>query len=182
MKKMKWNALIGMIVAISLFMFGCGKQEAQPVPIEEGVDKCEVCHMHIADDQHATEIVLKDGKVLKFDDIGCMHTWLEKNGSEQVDTQFVRDYYTAEWLKTDQATFAYDKSYQTPMGYGIYSFKDKTEAEKFVEEQKAGVVMNADNLASHTWDRTMKNHMNMDGKSNMNMDGKSSEGTVQTQN
>lgn len=176
MKKMKWTTIIGVIVGVSLFMIGCGKQEAQPVDIAEGVDKCDVCHMHVANDQHATELVLQDGKALKFDDIGCMHTWVKEHGAEQVDTQFVRDYYTAEWLKADQATFAYDKTYKTPMGYGIYSFQDKAAAEAFVSEQTTGVVMNADSLNSHTWERTMSEHKKMD----MNSDSKPAEGTTQS--
>ncbi|GED31717.1 nitrous oxide reductase accessory protein NosL [Brevibacillus centrosporus] len=180
MKKRTWTTIMGAVVGISLFVIGCGKQEAQPVEIAEGVDKCDICHMHVANDQHATELVLKDGKVLKFDDIGCMHEWTEKNGTEQVDTQFVRDYYTAEWLKEEQAAFAYDKTYKTPMGYGILSFQDKAAAEKFVQEQKTGTVMSVDSLKSHTWERTMSEHKDMNMDMNMNQDNnKSSEGTMQ---
>lgn len=175
MKKRTWVTIMGAIVGMSMLIIGCGKQEAQPVEIAEGVDKCDVCHMHVANDQHATELILQDGKVLKFDDIGCMHTWVKEHGTEQVDVQFVRDYYSAEWLKADRAAFAYDKTFQTPMGYGIYSFRDKAAAEAFVQEQKTGVVMNADGLSSHTWERTISEHMKMNGS----MDGKPSGETMQ---
>ncbi|GED68403.1 hypothetical protein BRE01_21050 [Brevibacillus reuszeri] len=162
----KWVTTLGAIVGISLMMMGCGKQEAQPADIAEGVDKCDICHMHVPNDHNATEIVLKDGKVLKFDDIGCMHEWTEKNGTEQVDVEFVRDYYTAEWMKADQAVYAYDATFKTPMSYGIYSFKDKAAAESFVQEQKKGAVTD---LKNHTWERSMSGHMNM------NKDGHSSD-------
>lgn len=177
MKKRTWTTIMGAIIGISLFVIGCGKQETQPVEIVEGVDKCDVCHMHVANDKHATELVLQDGKVLKFDDIGCMHTWTKEHGTEQVDTQFVRDYYKAEWLKADQAAFAYDKTFKTPMGYGVLSFQDKAAAEAFVQKQKTGVVMNAEGLNSHTWEHSMSEHMKMN--MNMKQDGKSSEGTKQ---
>ncbi|MFY0542889.1 nitrous oxide reductase accessory protein NosL [Brevibacillus sp. H7] len=156
MKKL-WMVFVA-LMTISVLMAGCGKQEAQPVDIAEGVDKCEVCHMHIANDHHATEIVLKDGKTLKFDDIGCMYRWLKENGKEQVDVQFVRDYYSQEWVKAENGAYAYDKSFKTPMGYGIYSFKDKSTAESFVKEQHAGVIMTSQELDSHSFESSMKMH------------------------
>lgn len=172
----KWITTLGAIVGISLMMMGCGKQEAQPAEIAEGVDKCDICHMHVPNDHNATQIVLKDGKVLKFDDIGCMHEWTEKNGTETVDVQFVRDYYTAEWMKADQAAYAYNATFKTPMSYGIYSFKDKAAAESFVQEQKKGVVTD---LKAHTWERSMSDHMNKDAHSSgghQQQDGHSTEG------
>ncbi|WP_289137630.1 nitrous oxide reductase accessory protein NosL [uncultured Brevibacillus sp.] len=172
----KWITTVGVIVGISLMMIGCGKQEAQPAEIAAGVDKCDICHMQVPNDHNATQIVLKDGKVLKFDDIGCMHEWTEKNGTETVDVQFVRDYYTAEWMKADQAAYAYDATFKTPMSYGIHSFKDKAAAESFVQEQKKGVVTD---LKDHAWERSMSGHMNKDGHSSgehQQQDGHSTEG------
>jgi len=169
----KWFTAIGAILGVSLLIMGCGKEEASPVEIAEGVDKCDICHMHVPNDHNATEIVLKDGKVLKFDDIGCMHEWTEKNGTEQVNVQFVRDYYTAEWLKQDQAAYAYDSTFKTPMSYGIYSFKDKAASDSFVQEQKKGVTMQAADLGNHSWERSMSEKMHKDGHS---MDGQSKDG------
>lgn len=140
--------------------------------IVEGVDKCDICHMEVANNQHATEIVLKDGKALKFDDIGCMYRWTNENGTEQVDVQFVRDYLSKEWVKSDQASYAYDESYKTPMGYGVYSFKEKTAAEVFVQEQQAGKVMSAQDLSNHSWESSMKKHKEEHGGGH-NGDGQS---------
>lgn len=165
MKLQKWLTTLGAIAGISLLIVGCGKEEAQPVEIAEGVDKCDICHMHVPNDHNATEIILKDGKALKFDDIGCLHEWTEQHGTDEVAAQYVRDYYTAEWTKAEQATFAYDKEFKTPMSYGIYSFKDKAQAENFVAEQKKGVIMDAEGLKTHTWERSMSKHMKKDGHS-----------------
>ena len=31
----------------------------------------------VMDNQFATEIILENGKALKFDDIGCMYKWMD---------------------------------------------------------------------------------------------------------
>ncbi|MCE0450474.1 nitrous oxide reductase accessory protein NosL [Brevibacillus sp. AF8] len=164
-KMKKWGTTIGAILGISLLMVGCGSEEPKPVDIAEGVDKCDLCKMHVPNDHNATEIVLKDGKALKFDDLGCMYNWTKENGTDNVAVQFVRDYYTAEWTKAEQATYAYDKDFKTPMTYGIYSFKEKSAADGFVQEQKKGIVMSAEQLKNHSWENGMSKHMNKDGHS-----------------
>ncbi|USG65861.1 nitrous oxide reductase accessory protein NosL [Brevibacillus ruminantium] len=154
----KWSFAAGMMMILSAVMIGCGKEAAQPVDIAEGVDKCEICHMGVANDQHATEILMTDGKALKFDDIGCMYQWIAENGTEQIDVQYVRDYLSKEWVQGEQATYVYDENFKTPMGYGIYSFKEKSAADAFTKEQQAGTVMVAQDLKNHTWESSMKKH------------------------
>jgi copper chaperone NosL len=173
---MKKQGLI-MAAALSIgLLSGCGTKEYQPVSIQEDVDKCSTCNMQVADDQHATEIILKDGKVVKFDDIGCLNQWEKKNGTEQVGAEYVRDYNTKEWVPLKEASFVYDKTFKTPMGYGIDSFKDKESAQKFLNEQGKGKLMNANDLQSHTWERNMdmmkKMKQGHSGSMDMNMDKK----------
>ncbi|WP_253264229.1 nitrous oxide reductase accessory protein NosL [Brevibacillus sp. MCWH] len=170
MKSRKWT--IGAVVmTFSMLMGGCGKEAAKPVDIVEGVDKCDVCHMNVPNDHNATEIVLQNGKVLKFDDIGCMHRWTKEHENESVEAKFVRDYLSQEWVNTDQATYVYDKSFETPMGYGIYSFKDKEAAEAFVKEKQTGLVMSVQELDKHTWERSMKKHGKHKGDSESDQHG-----------
>ncbi|MED0677749.1 nitrous oxide reductase accessory protein NosL [Aneurinibacillus thermoaerophilus] len=152
---MKKKGLIMASVLSIALLSGCGTKEYHPVSIEENVDKCSVCNMQVADNQHSTEIILKDGKALKFDDIGCLNEWEKKNGTEQVGAEYVRDYNTKEWVPLKEASFIYDKTFKTPMGYGIYSFKDKGAAQTFLNEQGKGKLMNANDLHSHTWERNM---------------------------
>ncbi len=158
------------IALVSALMTGCGGQSAQPVAINESVDKCDICNMQIADDHNATEIILKDGKALKFDDIGDLFAWIKKNGTEKIDVKFVRDYHSKEWMNLNDATFAYDKEFKTPMAYGVYSFKDKQSAEAFVKEQGKGQILTAEQLNSHNWEmnmdqmKDMKHHGDMEHK------------------
>ncbi|MGG1445267.1 nitrous oxide reductase accessory protein NosL [Brevibacillus laterosporus] len=166
----KTHMIWASIALVSALMTGCGGQSAQPVAINESVDKCDICNMQIADDHNATEIILKDGKALKFDDIGDLFAWIKKNGTEKIDVKFVRDYHSKEWMNLNDATFAYDKEFKTPMAYGVYSFKDKQSAEAFVKEQGKGQILTAEQLNSHNWKmnmdqmKDMKHHGDMEHK------------------
>ncbi|PPA81085.1 nitrous-oxide reductase [Brevibacillus laterosporus] len=166
----KTHMIWASIALVSALITGCGGQSAQPVAINESVDKCDICNMQIADDHNATEIILKDGKALKFDDIGDLFAWIKKNGTEKIDVKFVRDYHSKEWMHLNDATFAYDKEFKTPMAYGVYSFKDKQSAEAFVKEQGKGQILTAEQLNSHNWEmnmdqmKDMKHHGDMEHK------------------
>ncbi|WP_232697691.1 nitrous oxide reductase accessory protein NosL [Brevibacillus daliensis] len=163
MKKHKGMLLTSLLLTMAL-VTGCGSKEVQPVAIQEGVDKCAVCNMQVSDDHNATQIITKDGKSLKFDDIGDLFVWTKEHGTENVEVQFVRDYHSKEWMYLDQATFAYDKDFKTPMSYGVYSFKDKESAEAFVKEQGKGKVMTQADLTSHSWERNKSEmHHSKDG-------------------
>lgn len=147
----KWSYALVIIFALSLVM-GCGQKEYKPAAIVEGVDVCVVCNMLIKDDAFATQIVTKDGKYLKFDDLGDMNVWKQKNGLENIGMDYVRDYNDKEWIEFSKATYVYDKSLRTPMAYGVISFKDKASAEAFIKEQGVGQIMAADQLSGHTWE------------------------------
>lgn len=153
MKRSVMLLALALAVAALAVLAGCGKKEYKPVAINPGVDKCEVCQMLIQDDQNATEIILTDGKPLKFDDIGDMYVWLKKNGSGAVGAKFVRDYNSKEWVELEKATFVYDKSNKTPMAFGVYSFKNEQDADKFIKEKGVGKKMTAKDLDSHSWER-----------------------------
>lgn len=166
--------LIGLLgtLALTAALAGCGDTAAaKPAAIQAGVDKCDVCNMMVPDDHNATEIVLKDGKTLKFDDIGCEHVWTEKNGKDQISAEFVRDYHSKEWVNLEKASFVYDKNFKTPMAYGIYSFKDQQSAQGFLNEQGKGKLMTAKELESHSWERNMEmvKEKKMQNMQNQNM-------------
>lgn len=152
----KWTlVLAALVMAIAVTAAGCGKKEYKPVAVNVGVDKCEVCQMLLKDDQSVTEIILKDQKPLKFDDIGDMYVWFKKNGKDNVGASYVRDYSTKEWVKLEDATYVYDKSNKTPMGFGVFSFAKEADADKFIKELGSGTKMKSADLDKHTWANTM---------------------------
>ncbi|WP_054958089.1 nitrous oxide reductase accessory protein NosL [Paenibacillus dakarensis] len=154
MKKMWILVTLSLLVMLTA---GCGGDtKFEPAAIDENADKCAVCNMQVKDDQHAVQIVLKDSKVLKFDDLGDLFKWKQNNGTDQIGAEFVRDYNTKEWIHLQEASYVYDKSIRTPMAYGVISFQKKEDAEKFVSEHGAGTVMSSSDLDSHTWESDKK--------------------------
>ncbi|EOO27004.1 lipoprotein [Bacillus cereus VD133] len=143
---------------------GCGKKEIEAVAIDEKNDKCDVCNMAVMNNQFVTEVILENGKALKFDDIGCMYKWMDEHKNEKTKEKFVRDYNTKDWVALDKATYVYDKTIKTPMAYNVISFKDKKDAESFVDKH-TGKVLSHKELGEHKWEvnkemmeKTKKDH------------------------
>ncbi|MCM3701659.1 nitrous oxide reductase accessory protein NosL [Paenibacillus macerans] len=160
------------IVAMSLILAllaiaGCGTKTYKAQPINEDVDVCVICNMQVKDDAYATQIVTKEGKSLKFDDIGCMNEWKKQNGTDDIGMDYVRDYNDKEWIEFKKATYVYDPSIRTPMAYGIISFKNKESAEQFIKEQGVGQLLSSADLANHSWEQSkdmMDMHMHNEGE------------------
>lgn len=154
--KRKWMALFVSLSFVGLILAACGtEEEYQPAELTD-VDRCEVCNMAVPHDHNATQIVLKDGKALKFDDIGCLNKWIAENGTDDIGARFVRDYHSEEWINLEEATFVYDKNFKTPMAYGIYSFVNEEDAQQFIQEQGKGELMTSEDLENHHWERNME--------------------------
>ena len=151
--RMRGMALILIFVMAAFISVACGRSEYAARAVNEETDRCAQCNMAVADDAHATQIVLKDGRALIFDDIGCMYAWMAENGDDEVGQAFVRDYHDLGWIKLEKAYYVYDASFRTPMAYGVLSFASKSDAEAFIAEQGKGVLMTADDLSGHSWER-----------------------------
>lgn len=154
--KKRSTILLSVLMTTALLITACGKSEKYPpAAIDPAVDVCEVCNMAVADDEHATQLILENGRTLKFDDLGDLFVWRERNGLDDVNVQYVRDYHSSEWIELEEAYFAYDASFHTPMGFGVLSFASKNDAEAYVAEQGVGIVMSAAELSDHHWDSAM---------------------------
>ncbi len=91
---------------------------AGPVAIEFGKEKDDRCHMVIDDRHFAAEVRDAQGKVSKFDDIGCAVFWLTKHGvSESMPgvEVWVADYQSGQWL--DARLASYREGVRSPMRY-----------------------------------------------------------------
>ena len=144
------------MIGLLLVLGGCGKaDEAQPQAIDPETDTCANCNMSVADDQYATELSLEDGKFEKFDDIGCMYKWKEKNPDVKIEQGFVRDFHSKEWIKEEDATYVYGMDIETPMSFHVISFKDEAEAKDHADSHSAE-VMSISDLESHKWVKDME--------------------------
>lgn len=132
--------------------------EYEPEDIDPEVDVCVVCGMAIADDQYATQIILKNEQAVKFDDLGDLHVWVEENGEDDIGAKFVRDFNTHEWILLEDATYVSGEEIGTPMGFGVISFKNKEDAENYIEENGHGELLSAADLADHVWEMDHDHH------------------------
>lgn len=134
------------------------EQTYEPEAINPDTDVCDVCAMAVADDQYATQIVLTNDRSLKFDDIGCLYGWIEENGEDEIGAKYVRDFHSEEWIVIDDATYVFGEEIETPMAYGVISFKDAAEAEAYIEEHGHGEILSASDLSDHKWEMMMHDH------------------------
>jgi len=155
---MRKSILLMIAMLIIFLVAACGSSDEvfPPEEVQAGVDRCEHCNMLVPDDHNATQLILNDGRSLKFDDIGCMVEWVVDSGLESVNVRYVRDHNTEAWIEMEQATFVYHKEFRTPMAYGVYSFSSKEDAESFVLEQGKGIALTYADLDGHTWERDVE--------------------------
>lgn len=172
MKKNLLLVFLMAVLAISMTACGGGGQQAtegdqqaeqpaaeepaaQPEEINPETDKCVRCEMAIKEVDFGVQLVTKDGQNLKFDDLGCMYKWIqENNAADNVSAMFVKDYNTKEWINTADAVMVYNEEFKTPMGFGVYAFKDQESAQAFID-QNGGEVIDPN---SHEWQSSMKKH------------------------
>jgi hypothetical protein len=94
----------------------------KPVTIKAHTYRCALCNMSIDDPSHAAQALSHDGKVLFFDDIGCLVKWFEKHkNTGAVLYVFAQD--TQQWIIAEKAWFAVTES--TPMRYGFGAYENK---------------------------------------------------------
>ena len=144
--------LILLMIVSTMVVVACSSEDYKPVAINEDIDRCVICNMAIKDDQFATQIITTEGQALKFDDLGCLHTWQEENGTATVGATYVRDYNSMQWIKYEKAYYVYDSTIQTPMAYDMISFEEKASAEQYIAEHFAGILMTATDLEEHSWE------------------------------
>lgn len=87
-----------------------------PVPIVWDREACAHCRMHVGDPRFAAQLQTKDGRVLAFDDPGCLlaHLELEK---PDVHAAYVRHVNEDRWVPLGSAGFV--EVAESPMGHGL---------------------------------------------------------------
>ncbi|CUA80249.1 nitrous oxide reductase accessory protein NosL [Anoxybacillus suryakundensis] len=134
------------------FLTACGGTKTyEPEEINPDIDVCVICNMSITAEPYATEIVLKDGTVHKFDDIGCMIEWMNEQNGEDIAKKYVRDVTNGKWIELEQAVYVYNPNYWTPMNYGVVSFANEKNAKEYMEQEGKGELWTYEQLKKHRW-------------------------------
>lgn len=111
-------------------LFACAAPA--PRPIVYGSDQCAHCHMTIADPRFAAELVTTTGKVIVFDDIGCLSAFLAAGtvAPRAIHSTWAHDYLApGTFLRTDELYLVHSTAFHTPMSSGIVALARSSSAD-----------------------------------------------------
>lgn len=120
------------VLALALGLNAC---TSEPRPIVYGEDLCQHCKMVIADARFGAEVVTQRHKVLTFDSIECMRTFLQTEDVE-VRSLWVTDLANPGTLvPAGTAYFVQSEAIMSPMGGTLAAFAEMTDRDRFLEER-----------------------------------------------
>ena len=114
------------IAASALLLAAAACTTPAPRPLAFGAEPCSHCHMTLADPRHAGQLVTTTGKVLPFDDVGCLATFVATGGiaADAIHSVWFHDYTQPDSLLDARAAgFLQHDSIRTPMDYGIVALR-----------------------------------------------------------
>ena len=147
-----------LLALILAFPSAAQAEDAKPAVLDPAIDACAQCKMSVKDSGYAAQVIAGDGRVYKFDDIGCLLTYLSANPSVKAAARYVQDSSTHAWVALEKAYYVVTKEVPTPMSYGIHAFASKAAAASFAQARKDGakVVALADLKIEDAPDSDMK--------------------------
>ncbi len=107
------------LLFVSLLAWSCTTgSSAGPAEVKYDRDACTACGMVISEKEYATEVRGPGGQAMKFDDLGCALSWLERQPfKDDPSTQIWVTGENGEWV--DGRTARYASGKVTPMAYGF---------------------------------------------------------------
>ena len=140
MFKNKLYVALLVLIILHLPLSGC---KTDPEPINYGHDECEFCRMLITDNRYGSEIVTDKGKVLKFDEVGCMIEYaMVKNFIGDANQKFlVTDFASPEsFMDANSAFYVENENFRSPMGLNVSAFNSEISRQKFISESGGSIL------------------------------------------
>ncbi|MFN2317682.1 MAG: nitrous oxide reductase accessory protein NosL [Gemmatimonadales bacterium] len=116
--------------ALALLAGACAVPGPRPVVL--GSENCQHCHMTVTDDRFIAQLVTTTGKVLIYDDPGCLATALRDGAVEddRIRSLWVTNYLDpATLLDADEAWFVQSDAVHTPMASGLAALPSQAQAD-----------------------------------------------------
>jgi copper chaperone NosL len=135
------------VLLVAAATFACSTPG--PGVISYDSDACDHCRMTISDPRFAAQLVTKTGKVYRFDDPGCLASFLasQQVAPEAVHSIWMNDYAQPEHrVQADAAVFVVSDRIRAPMNGGMAAFASRAEAEAFQATVGGGLARWADVL------------------------------------
>ncbi|MBX7210902.1 MAG: hypothetical protein K1X78_21530 [Verrucomicrobiaceae bacterium] len=131
------------IAAAALVLVVCslGSCSRGPEPMRYGKDECAGCKMIVSDQRFGAEIVTIKGRVLKFDDIGCMNDFVKNGGIApgEIKESVVCDFNRPNvFIPVEKALFLKNDDLKSPMRSDSAAFATQAELEAVKARLGAG--------------------------------------------
>ena len=108
----------------------CAQQKLEPVALVPE-DMCSFCRMAISEKRYAAQLLDSEGEVFKFDDIGCMVNFMQRNNFDDKTTaRFVMDFDERTWIKAEDAYYVASPEITTPMSGSVIAFTTEPKAQQ----------------------------------------------------
>jgi len=116
-------ALTGLMLFVLPVLSGC---TPSPKQLTAGVDRCTHCMMPVSDLRFGAEIVYKTGKVLAFDAVECMGSYMEEHEvtqAEDIHSLWVIDFNEpGRLIPVEDALFLHSQNINSPMGMNLAGY------------------------------------------------------------
>lgn len=129
------------LAGLALLLAACTVPGPRPVAL--GSELCGQCHMTVTDDRFIAQLVTATGKVLVYDDPGCLATALREGvvAGDRIRSVWVTDYLdTATLIRAEEAWFVRSDAVHTPMGSGLAAVRSAEQARDLAAELGGTVV------------------------------------------
>ncbi|MCD2424355.1 nitrous oxide reductase accessory protein NosL [Niabella pedocola] len=138
-KRRKSYALALSFIAVAILFSSCTSNSPQPVLLNK--DACDFCKMTISDGRFVAELITRNGRIYKFDDMGCLLHYIKENGNGNTRKVYVADFKKNNVL-TDATTawFIQSEALKSPMAGNIAAFPVKDNAIKEAAGYQAAVM------------------------------------------
>lgn len=127
---------------VGVWLAGCqGEPASGPVSVNWDRETDPRCGMVISDRRFAAEIRDPEGKVWKFDDIGCAMFWLSQRAFNEATPRteyWVADYRSGDWLDARQAYYLQGR--KSPMGYHFAALAEPEAETLTYQEMKRRIL------------------------------------------
>lgn len=136
-RRKDWGLPLGIALAttaLAVFAWLLLRAQALPegvVPVVWDKEACAHCRMHVSERRFAAQLQLQDGRVLNFDDAGCLFSFLAKEPA-QAHAVFFHHYRDERWVPLARVGFI--EVMPTPMGFGLAAVDASTPGALTVEQ------------------------------------------------
>ncbi len=130
-------AAVAFLGAVVAGVFHSQQLPQGPVAVVWDKTSCAHCRMAVSERGFAAQLQLKDGRVLDFDDPGCLFRLLEPVREDQVHALWFHHLHEDRWLPGQEVAFV--KVTPTPMGYGLGAVDPNSEGALSLSQARASV-------------------------------------------